>query len=238
MSPEKNSTLVYWVQRGIVFGAILNLALIGYGLIRFPSTLTAGANGVKGLVADLFILTAYAALGFIGARKTHQTHPATLRLGVRTGLAVALVYSVVVESEYIVHYDARTGPMLGKAMVLAVFSLFFLAGILGAFGSGQIRLGVVAAVWSACVGTLIWFGLVLLTYYFFLGTSRQTHVLELENHDDFARSGMTDYRAFIMQDFMGACFYHLLISPVFAAILGTVGGMLGSWCRRFRTPGS
>jgi hypothetical protein len=39
----------------------------------------------------------------------------------------------------------------------------------------------------------------MLTYYAFFGTAQQKYVLNLENHDDFVRSGMTGFRAFILQ---------------------------------------
>ena len=41
------------------------------------------------------------------------------------------------------------------------------------------------------------------------------------------RSGMSDFKVFAMQDFLGAGFYHLLLSPVFGLILGGLGAAPG-----------
>jgi hypothetical protein len=38
---------------------------------------------------------------------------------------------------------------------------------------------------------------------------------------------MTDFNAFIVQDFWGAGFFHLLLSPIIASILGSIGGLFG-----------
>jgi hypothetical protein len=73
-------------------------------------------------------------------------------------------------------------------------------------GSGHGLLGVVAA-------------LVMLA-------ARQEQVLAADQvFEDFKRSGMTDLRAFIMQDYLGGVFFHLLVGLVVAGILGTMGAM-------------
>jgi len=92
-------------------------------------------------------------------------------------------------------------------MVGAIFTLYLLAGIWSAYTSGRVADAALASVWSGLIGTVLWFAAVMLTYYAFFGTAQQEYVLNLENHDDFVRSGMTDFRAFILQDFMGACFF-------------------------------
>jgi hypothetical protein len=38
---------------------------------------------------------------------------------------------------------------------------------------------------------------------------------------------MTDFNTFIMEDLLGAGFFHLLLGPILAAILGILGGLLG-----------
>jgi hypothetical protein len=54
------------------------------------------------------------------------------------------------------------------------------------------------------------------------------------DYEDFARSGMSDFNAFIMEDFMGATFFHLLLGLVVAAVLGVLGGLLGKAVGRFQ----
>ena len=70
----------------------------------------------------------------------------------------------------------------------------------------------------------------------FFGTMRQHRVFLAEgNFDDFARSGMHDFNAFMMEDFLGAGFFHLLLGPLIAWILGLIGGLVAMRFRR-RSP--
>ncbi len=50
------------------------------------------------------------------------------------------------------------------------------------------------------------------------------------------RSGMSDFNAFIMEDFMDATFFHLLLGPLVAAVLGLLGGLLGKAIALFQKP--
>ena len=54
------------------------------------------------------------------------------------------------------------------------------------------------------------------------------------DYEDFARSGMSDFNAFIMEDFLGAIFFHLLLGLLVAAVLGALGGVLGKIATWFR----
>jgi Fe2+ transport system protein B len=57
---------------------------------------------------------------------------------------------------------------------------------------------------------------------------RQQFVFTAEgNYEDFIRSGMSDFNTFVMEDFLGAGFFHLLLSPLFAAVIGGIGSVLG-----------
>ena len=230
MKKQQNHFL-HTVQLGMIGFSLLNISLISYGISRFPTSMTASSDGVKGLVADIFILTVYASVGYWGAARTSRLNPTILRLSLVFGLLATTIYLGVVEIEYVVRFTDAGGRTLGIAMVSTLFVLFFLAGVFGGFVTKLARVGVVTAVWCAAIGAIMWFAAVMTTYYAYLGTKQQEHVLFVENHDDFVRSGMTDFHAFILQDFMGACFYHLLMTPLFAAILGSAGGWMGKWMK-------
>ena len=45
---------------------------------------------------------------------------------------------------------------------------------------------------------------------------------------------MSDFNAFIVEDFMGATFFHLLLGLLVAAVLGVLGGLLGKAAVRFQ----
>ena len=69
-------------------------------------------------------------------------------------------------------------------------------------------------------------GSLLSTYYAFMGTARQEQVLTADQvFEDFKRSGMTDLRAFIMQDYLGGVFFHLLLGLIVAGLLGLMGSL-------------
>lgn len=99
----------------------------------------------------------------------------------------------------------------------------------------RLRGGVLGAVVTAIISSLIWCLVIFVSFYLFAGTLRQAAVFQAEgNYDDFRRSWMTDFNAFIMEDFLGATFFHLLLGPLVASALGTIGGLVGISLRRLR----
>ncbi len=116
-----------------------------------------------------------------------------------------------------------------------VFALLFLVGLWVAYQTKVLRYGILAAVWGAIIGGLIWYIAVLFIFCLFHGTPQQTQVFRAEgNSEDFARSGLKDFDTFVMEDFMGAGFYHSLLLPVVAALLGTIGAAIGKVFARMR----
>jgi hypothetical protein len=104
-----------------------------------------------------------------------------------------------------------------------------LAGALAANRYRSVGAGTIAAAATAMISSLIWFIAVLTTSYCFYGPPQQELVFRAEgNYDDFARSGMSDFRTFVMEDFFGAGFYHLLLGPFVAAALGAVAGCIAT----------
>ena len=59
------------------------------------------------------------------------------------------------------------------------------------------------------------------------GTTFQEQFFRTEGtYDDFARSGISDFRTFIMGDLFGGAFFHLLLGGLAGALLGSIGGGL------------
>jgi len=109
-----------------------------------------------------------------------------------------------------------------------VFTLYFASAVATAVRSRPVKDAVLTSVASAVIASLVWVIVVLLVFYAFRGSPRQEIVFRAEgNFEDFARSGMKDFNAFMMEDFMGATFFHLLLGPLVAAVLGVMGGLLG-----------
>jgi hypothetical protein len=78
---------------------------------------------------------------------------------------------------------------------------------------------------------------VLLIFYIFRGSARQALVFTAAgNYADFAWSGMQDFNAFMMEDFFGGGFFHLVLIPILAAILGTLAGLGGKGLLSIKKP--
>ena len=109
-----------------------------------------------------------------------------------------------------------------------VFLAYLAAGLLAALQTRRARNGLLAALGAALVSTLLWYIVLLGVSYLMKGTAQQAAVFRAEgNLADFAGSGGTNFEAWLVQDFLGAGFYHLLLGPIIALVLGNVGGLIG-----------
>jgi len=227
------------VRRAMTVGALLNIGLVVYGAIRFPSAWRAGPEGV---CAGIGILTVYALIGWFGAPATERLDPEILRLALRFGAAVGGMFAISMLGEYLVPHDHEQNALLAYA----TFGLFFLAllaaGAVGTLFTRRLGLGVLTAVWAALIASLCWFILLLVYYFAFLNTPQEARFLELDqviaDHQRHLRKGGSqDLRAFIYNDFMGGGFFHSLLAPLLAVPLSTLGGLgakVGLWLARSR----
>jgi hypothetical protein len=225
------------VRCAMTIGAILNIGLVLYGAIRFPSAWRASPAGV---CAGVGIVTVYAFIGWFGAAATERLDPAILRLGLRFGAAVGGMFALSMLCEYIVPHDHEQNVLLA----LATFGLFFfvllVAGSVGTLFTRRLRLGVLTSVWAALIASMCWFILLLFYYFAFLNTPEEARFLEIDqviaDHQRHLQNGGTqDFRAFIYNDFMGGGFFHSLLAPLLAVPLGILGGFgakVGVWLGR------
>ncbi len=222
--PAKNYSAA--TRRAVILGVFAAGLLLTYGLMRFPTVLTASPTGVRSLAGDIIILVIYAFAGWSGPFFAGRIHPQILRRANLLGLLAGGVFVVEIALEYwLLPADNTTLGLVEYGLVLA---LFLLAGLCVAYQTKSWRSGLLAAIWSAVVASVIWFLAVLFVFYLFNGTPQQTQVFQAEgNYADFARSNLTDINTFVMEDFMGAGFYHSLLLPALAAILGSVSAAIG-----------
>lgn len=222
------------IQRMILISVFAIGAFVGYGLLRFPAVLTASPTGGRSLIGVISILLIYANVGWFGPLFTERMSPHILPIGMLGGLLAGGIFAIEMILEYWFLPNDNTAMGLGEYGL--VFALFFFVGLWGANQTHAIRNGVVAAVWSAIVGALVWYIAVLLMFYLFQGTPQQVHVFRAEgNYEDFARSGLHDFNVFMMEDFMGAGFFHALLLPTIGALLGMLGAIVGHLLARRRT---
>jgi hypothetical protein len=165
--------------------------------------------------------------------KLERVNAEILQFATGFGLVAGAVFVGEMLWEYLTLPGDNTS--LGLIEFGTVFGLYFCAGLVMAYRSGQVRQGIWAAIASAMIASLIWLIALFIIFYIFRGTPQQAQVFRAEgNYEDFARSGMTNFDAFIMEDFMGAAFFHLLLGPLAALVLGALGTLLGKAAVRLR----
>jgi hypothetical protein len=210
-----------------IYGVLACVLLIAYGLIRFPAVV-ASPSSVVGIV---LILGMYGALGWLLPPMLQLRSPAILRAAGRTGLLAGLIFLVEMALEYILlPADNSVYGLVEYGLVLA---LCFAAALWISHRNRRWLDGLLSALWSGLVASLIFIGVIFIFFYLFNGTQRQLQVLTAEGSlADFARSGMTDLNIFLMGDYLGAGFFHSLLLPLSAVLLGMAGALIG----RFTAP--
>lgn len=230
--PERSRERANWLRWGMLGGLAAIALLVGYGVWRFPTTLES-ASGYRGVAGVAIILVLYGLTAWFGPALTEDRDAYVLGAGIAAGLIVGAIFIVEILAEYVfLPQDNTPFGLLEYGAVLVVFGL-----VSGwtAWQRNSFKKGVATAVWSAMIGGVIWYTAVLLVFYLFLGSPQQTQVLRAEgDYDDILRSGMTDFGAFMVQDFMGAGFFHSLLLPTFAAIAGSLGAVAGKVAARIK----
>jgi hypothetical protein len=215
----------YPIQKVFLLGVLLGLILVLLGWILVPAASLISVAGAC-LILVLYGLTGY----FVFPRLSSEV--------MRTGLVFGLLAGVIFAGEILLEYAVLPNDNTSWGLVEfgSVFVLYFVSGLWAAYRSRSIKSGTLAAVLTAILSSVIWLLCLLLVFYLFRGTLRQELVLKAEGtFEDFARSGMSSFSTFVMEDQLGAGFFHLLLAPLIAAILGATGGVLGMGIAKLRS---
>ena len=215
-------------QSAFLAGILIAIALVLFGWILVP------AERFVPVLAAIAILIIYGAVVWFATPGIEKLNPAILSIAIECGLIAGLIFVSEIILEYVLLPKDNT--TFGLIEFGSVFFIYFLSGLITALQTKNIRNGVLSAIWTAMIATLMWAIAVLAMDYLFRGTPQQTKVFQAEgNYADFAQSGMTDFNAFIMEDFMGAVFYHSLLGPMLAALFGLIGGLIGRGISKVRS---
>jgi hypothetical protein len=217
------------IRKGFLGSVVLGLALVLAGRILVPTASLLSAAG-----AGLIVLV----YGLTGSFCFSRIRPEILRPAAAFGLLAGGIFAAEILLEYaVLPKDNTTWGMIEFG---SVFGVYFLSSLVVAYRTKSARAGILAAIASAMFSSLIWLIFVLLTLYLFRGTARLDQVLKAEGtYADFARSGMSDFNTFVMEDYYGAAFFHLLLGPTAAVLLGTTSGAIGKLAaRKFAHPES
>lgn len=208
------------LQWTILAAAALAILLVALGVATTPGVLAA-RPGWLGPLAAGGMACLYGLIGAWGLAPLRR-QPAVAVWAQRAGFAAAAIYTGEIVLEYVVQPADNTS--WGLVEFAAVFACFAMAGAGGAARSRRVWPGIQAALWTALAATLVWYVVLLAVTYALRGTAAQQAVFRAEgDFDDFRRSGLRDFKVFTMQDLLGAGFYHMLLSPIFALILGALG---------------
>ena len=211
-----------------LIGVAAGIALIIFGWILTPT------ESLTGVLAASAILIIYGLAAWFAPQKVERISPTILSTAIRLGLIAGLIFTGEIILEYILL--PTDNSIFGLLEFGSVFILYFLAGAFTVYRTDSLRNGVLSAVSTALIATLIWTIVTLGVFLLFRGTPQQAVVFQAEgNYIDFAQSGMTDFNTFIIEDFMGAVFFHSLLGPLVASILGGVGGIIGRVVAKVRS---
>lgn len=196
----------------LALGAGAGLALVGYGWAEHPKA------SLLSVAAASAILIGY---GVLGLRLKEVNRSEDLQTACIAGLAAGGIFGAEILLEYV--YQPSSNVIWGYAEFGTVFLIYAVAAGWAAQRGRPIGAAVRVAAVTAVVASLIWCLVLLSTFYGFEGTSAQTAVLIAEGDpEDFIKSGMSDYRTFLIEDLFGATFFHLLLGPLIAAFLGLI----------------
>lgn len=197
-----------------ILGVLIVLLLIAVGIVRHPSSVQDAASGL--LRMDIALLLAY---GIAGVWLWFQRDP-EVTVSARVGAQLGVLLGAVYVSNHIVESFLPHRPF-----ILVISPIFLMLALLGAVGSKacerthSLVMAVIAGVWCAIVGMLI---LLCVVYSVSLAFERNA---ELQMHDLFVASGMTDPGVFLVRNMLEAASEGLVRMPIFCVILSLVGAI-------------
>jgi hypothetical protein len=221
------------LRRMLLALVAVDLVLIILTVALYPSVISASRQGLLTAGLPLAGLLVYAALALAGTVPTDATGAHARELGLIFGLLIGLGWVIEVVLTNLVFLDAAGNNSMATVAYLLLVLLYVTAGIVGAATTARFRGGLVAGLWSGLISAPLAVAAALVVNLVFMRNLAQ-HPLLLE---DFARSGMTNLPAFLLQDTLSGCFIHLtLLGPLLGALFGALGALIGlAFARRRRS---
>jgi hypothetical protein len=146
-----------------------------------------------------------------------------LRLGWRGGLVLGGVWLVYNLINNLGHLDAAGYGRVNRGLAVGLVGVYLWAGLRGAYRSGRLRTGILAAAGASLIGSLIALSSLWIVTALFLDTIRHNPYMI----EDFRRSGMHDMDAFIVDDNLVPTFVGPWLSLALAVAVGSLGAVIG-----------
>ncbi|GHJ43392.1 hypothetical protein Cs7R123_07340 [Catellatospora sp. TT07R-123] len=222
--------MIRWIPALAVLGIVLAIL----GAVLFPAAL--GGGGLLALGGAIVAQAACVLLTRIGPLSPRRADPVVIRIGAVTGAVTGLLYGGEIVSEYVSSAVTDASVALGWAIVGTLVVSSMVAAAVATVRLRSIRAGLTAAAYAAIAEYLVWYPFVLGAYYAMRHSASLERVWRAEGtYLDFARSGMSDIRAFVMQDFWGAGFFHLVAGLIIAGLFGTFATLATRVAQRLLT---
>ncbi|HEX7432388.1 MAG TPA: hypothetical protein VF326_01925 [Anaerolineaceae bacterium] len=220
----------------VLFGLILlDGALVLLGLALYPSVLQEG--GLLGASAAILMVCLYGFLALYSPISIAKVPMQIWRTGAIAGTMGGIWLGLDLLSNYFIYRDGATNSKISLVVYGVYFLLMLVTAIRGSVITKRFVAGLTAALWYVLADQLIWFTVEFSSYYLFSRTAVGTVFIHEEMYADFVRSGGHNFQTFVIGDFFGAGFFHLLLIGLVAVLLvGSIGAGIGKLISSRRQP--
>ena len=206
--------------------ALLDIALVLLGLGLYPAVLEEG--GLLGASAAILMVCLYGCLALFGPLAMDRVPEKVWGWSASVGLAAGVWLGVDLLSNYFIYRDGPTNSKISLLVYGVYFLLLLSTALRGSQITNRFRDGLTAALWYIIPAQLIWFMVEFGAYYLFAHTPVGEQFIQTEMGADFVRSGGHNFQVFVIGDFFGAGFFHLLLIGLLAVlVIGSAGAGLG-----------
>jgi hypothetical protein len=211
----------------------LDVVLIGLSLFRFQSSLLVNSEGWIGLGGDFLALAG--SLAAVRWGVNNDPNSEDFRIGLYFAGIATIIFACQFLLEYLGSLTSNQDGILANYTFGGLLILFLVGGLVNGYRQRSVRAGLFVGFWSGIFYSLAWVGLLWITFHLFAGTVQEAHFFEIDQTlVDFQSSGMSDLRAFVVQDYLGATFFHPVLGILGGCLLGSLGGFLGKTAANWR----
>jgi hypothetical protein len=209
----------------------VDVVLVAAGVIGYPSFLNQRGS-VAYLAEPLVLLAVYAVAVVIVTRSTSGDRRRILRAAATVGLVLGVLEMVNISVETFAGLSGSANLATTAPLILGPFLVWSVVAGWAARATGSLRMGLLAAVWSAMVTMVLG-----VTYGFVLALATPgTLAHDLVNDPDYLRGGWPDVKAFVPANTFDNGFTHLLGGLVVGSVVGLIGSLIGTRLTRSRLP--
>ena len=205
------------MRRVVLCLAVVDVLLAVAGLVLHPVVLK--ENGALGALANLLTLSFCVYVSLQSPFAIHKLESETWRFASLAGIVAGIWLGLDLVLNYFIYRDGPTNQRIS----FVVYGLYLVVLLLVAFRTTilqkRFREGLASAICFVIPAQLIWHFSEFSAFYCFGNTAGGQRFLAEEMRQDFERSGSKSMEAFMMGDFYGAGFLHILIIGFFLAIV-------------------